>query len=422
MNSENNSKTNFNNKTNLIENDSKYSNLGFASKEVKSATEGAPRCCPTEQADVVIIGAGPAGIFAAYELAKTNKRVLIIEKGNLIENRLKSEVMSGFGGAGTFSDGKLHFTPVLSHEKMFHLYGAEEYQELIDYTEKILLDFGVPPEYYPKTTKNTNMLVEEAKKNNIKLYVRKTIHVGSDRLPKIMQTFQNYLLDNGIEILANTEVKDIVVKNNKVEGVLLINDKIINAKKVICAPGRYNAKWMQVVAQNHGLGEVFEKVEVGVRVEFPAEVLAKHAEEMYETIFSMYTPTYDDVVRTFCPCPHGLVAIEKYDDFVCVNGHSNSTHDSKNSNFAFVTEITLTQPLESTRAYATFLAQGVTLLGAGKPIIQRLKDLKAGRRSTTERIKRAHIIPSLKEAVPGDIGMSMPYRVVKNFRRNRDAR
>lgn len=365
--------------------------------------------------DVIIIGAGPAGMFAAHELSKTNKKVLIIEKGNLIENRKKSEVMSGFGGAGTFSDGKLHFTPVLSHEKMFHLYGQEEYQKLINEVEQTLLDFGVPKEYYPKNTEKTKELVKNAKKNNIRLYVRKTIHVGSDRLPKIMQKFQDHLLKNNIKILPNTEVSEIIVENNNSKGVLLKNNEKIFSKNVICAPGRYNAKWMQETAEKLGLGEVFDKIEVGVRVEFPAEIIDKHAKEMYETIFSMYTPTYDDLIRTFCPCPKGHVAIEEYGDFVCVNGHSNHFQDSKNSNFAFVTEVKLTEPLESTRAYATFLAQGTTLIGAGKPIVQRLKDLKAGRRSTPQRMTRAHIYPSLKKAVPGDIGMSMPYRVVKNI-------
>jgi hypothetical protein len=136
---------------------------------------------------------------------------------------------------------------------------------------------------------------------------------------------------------------------------------------------------------------------------------------MYESVFSMRTPTYDDLVRTFCPCPKGHVAIENYEGFVCVNGYSNSNHDSKNSNFALVTEIKLTEPLENTRAYANFIALGATLLGGGKPIIQRLKDLKLGRRSTPKRISRAHILPTLKEAVPGDIGMALPYRTVKNI-------
>jgi uncharacterized FAD-dependent dehydrogenase len=365
--------------------------------------------------DVIIIGAGPAGMFAALELAKTNANVLLVDKGNLIENRQRNEVMNGFGGAGTFSDGKLHFTPVLSHEKMFHLYHEKDYQKFMDEVEKTLIDFGTPTDYYPKDPNAARKLVEEAQRKNVKLFVRKAVHVGSDKLPIVMKKFQDKLKDNGINFMPLTEVADIVVENEKVKGIQLTSGKIISSEYVIATPGRYNAKWLQDLAHKYELDEVYDKIEVGVRVEFPYAVLEKHANEMYETVFSVRTKTYDDLIRTFCPCPRGHVAVEEYDGFVCVNGHSNSTHDSENSNFAFVTEVSLTEPLESTRAYANFIAQGVTLLGSGKPIIQRLKDLKKGRRSTKERIAKANIRPTLNEAVPGDIGMSMPYRVVKNI-------
>jgi uncharacterized protein len=367
--------------------------------------------------DVIIVGAGPAGFFAAYEFAKNKSplKVLLIDQGNLIENRKKSEVMTGFGGAGTFSDGKLHFTPVLSHERMLHLYTENEYLGFLDYVQGILMEFGVPNDFYPKDLEKTTQLVEQAEINNIKLYVRKIIHVGTDRLPKIMKTFEDYLSKNGVTMMPCTEVVDLIVQNNIVKGVKTSKGETLLADKVICAPGRYNAKWMQEIAIKYKIGEAYDKIEVGVRVEFPASLLQKHAEQMYEAVFSMRTPTYDDLARTFCPCPRGHVAIENYEGFVCVNGYSNSSHDSNNSNFALVTEIKLTEPLENTRAYANFIAQGATLLGGGKPIIQRLKDLKLGRRSTPKRIARAHIIPTLKEAVPGDIGMALPYRTVKNI-------
>lgn len=365
--------------------------------------------------DAIIIGAGPAGMFSALELSKTNAKVLLIDKGNLIENRKRHEVMNGFGGAGTFSDGKLHFTPVLSHEKMFHLYHEKDYQTFMDEVEKTLIDFGTPTDYYPKNPKEAQRLVEEAQRKNVKLFVRKAVHVGSDKLPIVMKKFQDKLKENGINFMPLTEVADIIVENEKVKGVQLNNGKIISSEFVIATPGRYNAKWLQDLAVKYNLEEVYDKIEVGVRVEFPYAVLEKHANEMYETVFCVRTKTYDDIVRTFCPCPRGHVAIEEYDGFVCVNGHSNSTHDSENSNFAFVTEVSLTEPLESTRAYANFIAQGVTLLGAGKPIIQRLKDLKKGRRSTKARIEKANIRPTCMDAVPGDIGMSMPYRVIKNI-------
>lgn len=365
--------------------------------------------------DVIIIGAGPAGMFAARELMKKDAKVLLIDKGNLIEKRTRSEVMTGFGGAGTFSDGKLHFTPVLSHEKMFHLYHEKDYQLLMDEVEQTLIYYGTPTDYYPKDPKAAMKLVEDAQRKNVKLFVRKAVHVGSDKLPVVMKKFQDELKQNGIHFMPLTEVADIVVENEEIKGIQLINGKIISSEYVIATPGRYNAKWLQDLAAKYQLDEVYDKIEVGVRVEFPYAVLEKHANEMYETVFSVRTKTYDDIVRTFCPCPRGHVAVEEYDGFVCVNGHSNSTHDSENSNFAFVTEVSLTEPLESTRAYANFIAQGVTLLGSGKPIIQRLKDLKKGRRSTPERIKKANIRPTCMDAVPGDLGMSMPYRVIQNI-------
>jgi hypothetical protein len=367
--------------------------------------------------DVMIVGAGPAGIFAALELSKnmTNLKILLIDKGNLVENRKKTEIMTGFGGAGTFSDGKLHFTPVLSHEKMLHLFSVQEYQTYLDYVEGLFLSYGVKEEYYPKNLELAKGLVENAERNNIKLFIRKTLHVGTDKLPEVIKKMQDDLKNKKIELLPNTEIDDIILEDNNVRGVKTKNGKEIFCKHLILAPGRYNASWVEKITEKYNISKVHDKVEVGVRVEFPKSINNKHSELMYETIYSMYTPTYDDVVRTFCPCPRGFVAIEEYQDFVCVNGYSNSDNNGTNSNFALVVEVNLTEPLESTRKYAEFIARGVSLLGSGKPIIQRYKDLKLGIRSTENRLKRAHIIPSLKTAVPGDIGMAMPYRITKDL-------
>lgn len=367
--------------------------------------------------DVIIVGAGPAGLFCAYELSKAdnNLKILLIDKGELVENRKKTEVMLGFGGSGTFSDGKLHFTPVLSHEKMFHLYSREEYQKYLDYVEKIFIDFGVLPEYYPKDMAKAKDLVDLSQKNNIKLFIRKTIHVGTDKLPPVIKSFQDHLINNKIELLPNTEVLDLIEEDNVIKGVVLSDNTKKYSKYVVCAPGRYNSSWMEKIIDIHNLEKIYDKIEVGVRVEFPASLIEEHAELMYETVYLMYSKTYDDVVRTFCPCPHGYVATESYEDFVCVNGHSNHNLDGKNSNFALVTEVKLTEPLENTRLFANFVAQGATLLGGGKPIVQRFKDLKLGRRSTSSRLLKSHISPSLKDAVPGDIGLALPYRVTKNI-------
>ena len=367
--------------------------------------------------DVIIVGAGPAGIFAAYELVKNRPslNVCILEIGNLIKNRQRSEVMSGVGGAGAFSDGKLHYTPVLSHEKMFHLYKDYEYQKYLDYVDVIFKEFGVNAEYYPKNPEEAQQLADEAKMNGIKLFVRKAQHVGSDKLPAVIQNFENYLLSKGVIFKDSTEVLDILTLNNEVKGVKLVGGQELYADKVLLAPGRIKAGWLQQLAEKHKLSFKYEKVEVGVRVEFAAAVLKKHSEMLYETVFMMHTPTFDDVIRTFCSCPRGHVAIEQYDGFVCVNGHSNSDHNSENSNFAFVSEVTLTEPVENTIAYAKSIAQLATTIGGGKPIIQRLTDLRKGRRSTWDRINKSYVVPTLRDATPGDIAMALPYRIVRNI-------
>ena len=365
--------------------------------------------------DVIIVGGGPAGLFAAYELAtNSNKSVLLIEKGKGIETRKKSEVMCGIGGAGTFSDGKLHFTPCLSHEKMLDLYSVAEYQEYIDYVDKLFSEFGVNAEYYPKDSNVVQGLVDRCKRNSIHLFVRKIRHVGSDKLPRVIGNFENYLKEKNVEIRTETTVDDIIIEGGICKGVKVSGERI-EGRDIILAPGRFNAPWMQEIAKKYGLNYEFEKVEVGVRVEFPEGIMREYSEEMYEAIFMMRTPSYDDVMRSFCPCPKGLVAIEDYDGFVCVNGHSNSDHLSDNSNFAFVTEIKLTEPVENTTLYAKSIAQLANTIGGGKPIVQRLSDLRAGRRSTWERINKSYVNPSLKDVVPGDISMAFPHRVVTNL-------
>jgi len=366
---------------------------------------------------VIIIGAGPAGLFSAFELIKENPsiEVTIIEMGKSIKDRPKEDVMKGVGGAGTFSDGKLHFTPVLSHEKMLNLYSVDEYQEYLDYVDKILTDFGVDAEYYPKNIDEVEKLVDEAKKHGIHLFIRKARHVGSDKLPFVIKRFEEYLLEKNIKILTEKEVTDLIIENDTVKGVVLKTGENIMSDYVIASPGRIKAKWLQDIAKKLNLGYDYEKVEVGVRVEFPDGVMKKHADLMYETIFLIHTPSFDDPVRTFCPCPNGMVAIEDYEGFVCVNGHSNSDHKSVNSNFAFLSEIVLTEPVENTIDYAKSIATLASTIGGGKPILQRLADLKKGRRSTWQRLRKSFVTPTLTDVTPGDISMALPHRVVTNI-------
>lgn len=366
--------------------------------------------------DVVIVGAGPAGLFAAYDLCvKDGLKVCLVEKGKSISKRKKKEVMCGVGGAGTFSDGKLHFTPVLSHTRMLDNYSANEYENIMTYIDKTFTEMGVKAEYYPKDWEKVTELVDACRRESINLFVRKLRHVGSDVLPSIINNFENFLVANGVDLLTEKEVTDILVDKQKILGVKLKNRTKILGKKVILAPGRYNTSWLQNLAQKYNLGYDYEMVEVGVRVEFPEAILKRHADLMYEGIFTMHTPTFDDLVRTFCVCPRGMVATEDYEGFICVNGHSSSTHESANSNFAFLSEIKLTEPVENTTSYAKSIAQLATTIGGGKPILQRFKDLKDGKRSTWSRLKRSFVVPSLKDVTPGDISMALPHRVVTNI-------
>ncbi|HIH21156.1 MAG TPA: FAD-binding protein [Candidatus Diapherotrites archaeon] len=372
--------------------------------------------------DIAIVGAGPAGLFAALELVskKPGLKVALIDKGASIKNRQKSEVMCGIGGSGTWSDGKLHFSPVLSHEKILDFFPVSEYQKIMDSVEQTFLDFGVDAEVYPKNWEKVQELVEECKRKNIHLVPRKLRHVGSDKLPKVIENFENFLREKNVKILEKTEVTDII-DGKKCSGVILSDGSKILAKSVILAPGRIGTKWLQDVARKHGIAFEFETVEIGVRVEFPAEIMKRFAELMYEAIFVIQTPSYDDFVRTFCPCPNGMVSTEQYDGFVCVNGHSNSSHLSENSNFAFVSKVRLTEPVENTTAYARSIAQLATTIGGGKPIIQRLTDFKKHRRSTWERINKCLTKPTLTDVTPGDIAMALPARVVQNLREGLEA-
>lgn len=364
--------------------------------------------------DVIVVGAGPAGIFACMELVKTKPglKIALVDMGKRVEDRGEGDVMSGFGGAGTYSDGKLQFTPKLSHERALHLISTSDYQKVLDEIDGIFSDYGVGGQEYPKNKNEVKLMVEEAERKGMELVVRRAKHVGTNKLQKVIAKMQKFLQDKGVELLTETKVVDILEKGSRGVGVIDEKGDKYFAPKILMSVGRISTRWFQGIADLHNIKYQYDMVEVGVRVEFLESVMKRYAEALYEIVFKVRTSTFDDIMRTFCTCPNGFVALETYKGYVCVNGHSYSDHQSKNSNFAFVAEVRLTQPVENSIAYAESVAKLTSTIGGGKPILQRLADLRKHRRSTWSRLGKSLVEPSLKDVTPGDISMALPHRIV----------
>ncbi len=384
--------------------------------------------------DVVIIGAGPAGLFSAYELTKKNKnlKVALIDRGALASNRVcpmnklkcpckncnPCNILSGFGGAGTFSDGKLNFIPKLGKSDLFKYMSQTEAYDLIDYTEKIFNEFKMDSEVFPSNMDEAKKLEKEIAKSGSRLLIIKQKHLGSDHLPGYIEEFTNYLSNKKIEMYEKTECIDIESKKSDLHEVTIKQknkeEKLV-AKHVIVAPGRTGAKWVQELADKYEIPYVSQSIEVGVRVEVRKDILEDLTNIIYDPTIFIKTNTYSDEIRTFCTNPGGFVAKENYYGYICVNGHALKDIKSNNSNFAFISKVNLTEPVTNTRKYGEHIASIANCLGDGKPIIQTLKDLRNGRRSEWKRINKGFIEPTLKDCVAGDLALVMPHRIITNI-------
>ena len=380
--------------------------------------------------DVVIIGAGPAGLFCAYELIKRNSKlkIALLDKGKRAEdrfcpmNKLKTTckncricgTLAGFGGAGTFSDGKLNFIPKVGKSDLFKYMSEQEAYDLIDDTEKIFTEFNMDAEVYPSNIEEALKIKKEVALKGQRLLLIKQKHLGSDKLPEYIKNFTDYLEKSGVEILPDSEVTDIK-SISKEEHEVFFNDKMIKAKKVVVAPGRTGAKWIQELADKYKIPYVSQSIEIGVRVEVRKEILEDITNVIYDPTIFIKTKTYGDEIRTFCTNPGGFVTKENYYGYICVNGHSLKETKSNNSNFAFISKVNLTYPVTNTREYGESIAHIANVLGDSKPIIQTLKDLKQSRRSKWDRIDKLFIEPTLKDCVAGDLALVMPHRIIVNI-------
>ena len=365
--------------------------------------------------DVIIIGAGPAGLFAAYELSKNkNLKILVIEKGKKI-NKRKKDLLSGVGGAGLFSDGKLNLSPRHGKTNLFEFLTKNQAYGLINYINNILINFGAPKEYYTKNISQAVKIRKKAKKHRIDLLLIKQKHLGSDKLPSLIKKFVNDLKRNNVKFLLNNAVSEFLVKKNKIMGVKLKNNKKIKSKYVIACPGRIGSEWIVNQAKKLGIPVKHRGIEVGVRVETLAKTTKHITDYIWDPVFFIKTKRFNDTVRTFCTCPNGFVAKETYRDFIGVNGYCRMDKKTKNTNFALLSDIKLTHPVEDTIAYGESIGKLATTIAGGKPFIQSLDDLKKHRRSYWDRINKSKVKPTLKDVTPGDLSMAIPYRVVNNI-------
>ena len=384
--------------------------------------------------DVVIVGAGPAGLFSAYELITKNPKlkIAIFDKGNDVKTRVcpmnkynmpcqncnPCAIMSGYGGAGTFSDGKLNFIPKLGKSDMYKYMSASEADRLIDDTEEIFNKFKMDAEIYPSNMDEANALKKSIAIKGARLLVIKQKHLGSDCLPSYIDGICDYLKKKRVDLYSRVDITDIITHSEDKHEIIYKSPKDygkITSKYVIVAPGRTGAKWVQDYADNHEIPYYSQSIEIGVRVEVRKEIMEDITSVIYDPTIFIKTKTYSDEIRTFCTNPGGYVTKENYYGYICVNGHALKNEKSNNTNFAFISKVNLTEPVTNTRLYGESIAKIANALGDGKPIIQSLKDLKSGRRSEWHRINKGFIEPTLKDCVAGDLALVMPHRIITNI-------
>lgn len=376
-----------------------------------------------KQYDVIIIGSGPAGIFAALELADTGMDVLMLEKGRDIGSRScpihtkgakkcvncqPCGIVCGWGGAGAYSDGKLTLTTEFGG--MLDLYMEKpKLMTMIDYIDSIYLKFGATQTVYGDDNKEAvRKIQKDAAAADLSLIPARIRHLGTDKCFEILTLMRDHLKEK-CAIRTSDGVSTIIVEDGRYVGVETTRGEKIYSKYLIAAPGREGAEWFTTQTGRLGLGMINNPVDIGVRVEVPAVVMEQITDVVYESKLVYYTKSFDDRVRTFCMNPYGVVVAENNSGLITVNGHSNAEKSSENTNFAILVSKSFTEPFKEPITYGKSIAKLANLLSGGV-IVQRLGDLKAGRRSTEERIGRGMVTPTMKDATPGDLSLVLPYR------------
>ena len=384
-----------------------------------------------EHFDVIIIGAGPSGIFCAYELIKEKPElnILMIEKGRPIEKRVcpkrktkvcvgckPCSITTGFAGAGAFSDGKLSLSPDVGGN-LPEILGYDKATELIRESDDIYLQFGADQNVYGvDKQQEIRKIRKKAINANLKLIECPIRHLGTEEGYKIYTRLQDHLLANGIHMEFNTMVKDIIIENGAAKGVITDKDEAYYADEIVSAIGREGSDWFSHICDDHGIDTEVGTVDIGVRVECRNEIMEKINKVLYEGKLIGYPAPWRNKVRTFCQNPGGFVAQENYDnDLAVVNGHSFKEKKSNNTNLAILVSHNFTEPFNQPIAYAQKVGELTNMLGAGHILVQRYGDILDGKRTWANELARTNVRPTLKDAVAGDITAAMPYRAMVNI-------
>jgi uncharacterized protein len=377
--------------------------------------------------DVIIIGAGPAGIFAALELVKQNNRkILMIEKGGDLEHRacpmIESSIpcvqcelcgiLCGWGGAGAYSDGKLTLTSEFGGWLNEYL-PPEQLRDYIEYVDATYQKFGAGGDVHGEDSAALSRLRKKAAGYNLELIPARIRHIGTDLCRDVLKRLKDEL-NNKVDFLFNMPVKEITVENSVVSGVTMHDGKHYSARYVIVASGREGSTWLSMEAKRLGLSLRKNPVDIGVRVELPAAIMKDITDIAYEGKFIYTTKRFRDRVRTFCMNPYGEVVKEYSEGIHSVNGHSYKKSTTDNTNFALLVSTDFTEPFDDPISYGKYIAGLANLIGNGV-IVQRLGDLKMGRRSTPARIAEGSVRPTLEDATPGDLSFVLPYRHLHNI-------
>jgi uncharacterized FAD-dependent dehydrogenase len=364
--------------------------------------------------DVAIVGAGPAGLFAAMELS-CDCNVVLIDQGPDLATRIYNSSGDkvkpfGFGGSGGFSDGKIIFSNETGGRLNELLSSVTLDVKLSDvYGIWNDLSRGLDIERFGFVYNNP--LVDVAKKCGLELVVSEIMHIGSDILPIVLSNIE-YELDGRINIKMGVCVTDFFPANKCI--CLSTSDGEIWAKNVIIAPGRGGSEWLSTISNRLGLSSKDTPVDIGVRIEVPSSTTKSITDELYEFKLRYVTPSYNDLVRTFCVCPNGRVVEEKYNGTTLVNGYSNTKSKSDNTNFAFLSSIKLGQPISRALDFSKNITHTTNSIADGV-LVQRLGDIIKFRRSTASSISNNSVVPTLDTASPGDLTLAYPHRFVVNI-------